>query len=40
MAEKKKIEESPLIQRYNKTPKQIKLEEFINHPLNKKLEVI
>ena len=40
MVEKKKAEEAPLVQRYNKTAKQIKLEDFINHPLNKKIDTI
>ena len=40
MVEKKKAEEAPIIQRYNKTAKQMKLEEFVNHPFNKKLDLI
>ena len=37
MVEKKKLAEAPQIQQKNKTAQQIKLQEFINHPLNKKL---
>ena len=39
MVEKKKLAEAPQIQQKNKTAQQIILKEFINHPLNKKLEI-